>query len=360
MKIVFDNIIYFKGNNGGISNYWYELTDYLLKSGDVEMMFYEEFATSDNFHRRQLDLSKNNIVYPSFIKPLLLSRMLPVKVNINGPFIFHSSYYRNVISKADHKTVTTVHDFTHDYYAGKINKVLHNKLKYDSIKKADGIICVSKNTYYDLQRFCPLKPHQKVEVIYNGVSDSYFKIEGSSSYQEKLSSIGINSEFLLYVGSRAAYKNFDFAIDVLRAVPKFKLVIVGSPLNATELKKVADVYGRLIIISNAGNDMLNILYNNAFAFLYPSYYEGFGIPIIEAMRAGCPVMALKNSSITEVGGHAALLFENPDVKDFRDELNKLENNAYRDEVAAKGIEWSQQFSWRKCCQQTHQFYEELY
>ena len=104
---------------------------------------------------------------------------------------------------------------------------------------------------------------------------------------------------------------------------------------------------------------LNILYNNAFCLLYPSSYEGFGIPVLEAMRAGCPVVSTNLSSIPEVAGDAGLLVNNIKVEEFVKEIEKLEDNEFRDKIIAKGLEQSKKFSWDRCFEETFEFYKEV-
>ena len=112
--------------------------------------------------------------------------------------------------------VTTVYDFIHNYYLSFYKKTIHNNLKYNAIKRSKEGICISKNTYNDLQKFCPTKPNQKSEVIYVGVSDDYFPIKFFSENQLTfLKNNDIEDVFLLFIGGRTNYKNFDFVACVL-------------------------------------------------------------------------------------------------------------------------------------------------
>lgn len=168
-------------------------------------------------------------------------------------------------------------------------------------------ICISENTKKDLLELIPQVDESKIRVIFNGVSDDFFVIKEDFSIQDKEKRfISLeNQKYLLYVGHRtASYKNFNVAVKEASLVKeKYKLVIVGEALSDEEKEFVEKEIGnRYLIISNLKNKELNYLYNKSFALLYPSLYEGFGIPIVEAMKTKCLVIAVNSSSIPEVAG----------------------------------------------------------
>ena len=176
MKIILDNIIFSHLRQGGISNYWYELSKHLLNT-ENDILFYEGLNTELNFHRKLLQIPSNQIIKDTNKYLLSFSeRLAKVKIKDAEPFLFHSSYYRSLGSNSSAKEVTTVHDFTHNFYSSLPKKQIHNYLKFKSIKKASGIICISENTYKDLIKFCPPKKGQKVAIIHNGVSNDFYKI----------------------------------------------------------------------------------------------------------------------------------------------------------------------------------------
>ncbi len=362
MKILLDNIIFSKTKNGGISNYWYELSKHLLNQKDVEVDFFEEANSELNFHRQKLDIPDNDIISTSKLSPLL-SRLLPIQYKSSDKLIYHSSYYRKLVGCKNQIEVTTVYDFIHSYYFPFIKKSVHNNLKFNAIKRSRGVICISKNTYNDMQRFCPTKPHQKAEVIYVGVSDDYFPIKSMDENQEAfLKTHQLEPGFLLFVGGRTNYKNFDFAASILNDQKDLKLVVVGGGfLMENEIKLFSkEAFDRLIFIPSVENHELNILFNTAFALLYPSSYEGFGIPVVEAMRAACPVIGLNNATIREVAENAALLLNSKATKEFEIQKQKLSNLDFRSETIAKGLLESQKYSWDKCNRETFEFYQSLY
>ncbi|CAM3957891.1 MULTISPECIES: glycosyltransferase family 4 protein [Flavobacterium] len=357
MKLILDNIIYSHVKQGGVSNYWFELSKHLIKSNH-DVTFYEGTNSISNFHRKLLKIPNEKIIKETKnYRSSILERMAKVNINEKEPFLFHSSYYRSLSDTTFGKEVTTVHDFTHNFHSSFLKKQTHNFLKYKSIKKASGIICISDNTYKDLLKFCPPKKNQKVTIIHNGVSDDFFILNKENINQLPLS-IEKNG-YILFVGGRQNYKNFDFVINILKET-SYKLVVVGEALNKEEKLKIGNAIDNVDVLTNIDNITLNILYNNALALIYPSNYEGFGIPVIEAMKAGCPVIALNSSSIPEVSGSAGLLLNELNSIEAKEYLAILSKNTERDIIIEKGIKQSKKFSWEKCCSETEEFYKEIY
>lgn len=364
MKIVLDNVIYSNVTQGGVSNYWFELSKFLMQQKTDDLLFYEEKNTKSNFYRNQLNIPKNKlIVNKSVVNSSIKTKLSKVKFTTEDFFLYHSSYYRALSDSKNYAEITTVHDFTHNYYSSFFKKIIHNKLKYDCIKRSKGIICISNSTYNDLKKFCPPGRNQKTTVIHNGVSDEYHLID-KENYQtsnQYITSLNIDKPYILFVGGRVNYKNFDFVAQLLKEQKEFNLVVIGGKLTPNEIKLFDnESINRVKIISNVENSALNILYNYAHALVYPSSYEGFGIPIIEAMKAGCPVLALKNSAIVEVSGNAAILENHLDINAFKKNLNDLNNNDFKNDIVNKGFQLSSKFSWEKCCNETYDFYKEVY
>lgn len=363
MKVILDNIIYSKVKNGGVSNYWFELSKYLMNETNHELKFIEEKSDLCNFHRKQLNFPQESIISKS-IPFSIVKRVLPITYSSSEKFIYHSSFYRKLIGSKNKVEVTTIHDFTHNFYAPFLKKTIHNSLKYDAIKRSKGIICISENTFSDLKKFCPTRKNQNVEVIYNGVSNEYYPIK-ELTIKENIffKNLKINEKFILYVGSRVNYKNFDFIVEMINQIDSFKLVIVGGGDLTQKEKKLfsgKSLKDRIVFISSVNNDELNVLYNKAFVFVYPSSYEGFGIPIIEAMRAGCPVIVYDNQINQEITENKALLLKKLSKEEFLDKMDLLNNPDYRTEIIEKGYEVSKKYSWQKCCKETTEFYESLY
>lgn len=261
--------------------------------------------------------------------------------------VFHSSYYR-LPTRNMMRIVTTVHDFTYEMYAHGPARWIHSWQKNKAIRHSDIVICVSTNTAHDLMRYCPIQPN-RIRVIHNGVSETYFPLFESQ----------IATNRVLFVGARSGYKNFNMAVGAVAAMPELELHIVGGgPLNKHEYRQLnALMPGRYSWLGRLSDEELNIAYNSAYALLYPSSYEGFGIPILEAMRAGCPVVAVNVSSIPEVAGEAALLVEYPSIELFSEALRQIP--AQRNELREAGFRQAAKFSWDRCFAETLAVYKEL-
>jgi glycosyltransferase involved in cell wall biosynthesis len=361
MKLILDNIIFGKSNNGGISNYWGEIIAYFINHSEFNLTMID-CENEYNYHRNNLLKKEYTSKVISSVKPGIIQRVKPIFYSSTEPFIYHSSFYRNLLGAKNKIEVTTIHDFTHDYFFPYHKKKLHNYFKYSSIQRSKGIICVSKNTYKDLKEKCGTNFAKKIEVIYNGVNPEFrnVNLELSSGYQFIVEN-NLETPFLLFVGSRAGYKNFNFVLELLKTLPNYNLCVVGSSLSKQEKTNIPqEILNRIIELNNVDDIQLNWIYNKAVALLYPSSYEGFGIPIIEAMRAGCPVISMNNSSIAEIAPSGAVLLENLDISEFNKAIEKIENTDFRQELISEGFLQSQKYSWEKCCSETELFYKEVF
>lgn len=337
-----DGIIYCLQSHGGITVYFNEILDGLNKHFIPYKLI--KYEVDDKQFVNSIKLDDNVVIH----KRRILERYRNFNVITKVPSVLHSSYYR-ISTQQNIKNITTVHDFTYEKYVSGLSRAVHCHQKYSAIKKSDAIICVSENTANDLLRYCPVKEN-KIHVIHNGVSPIYRPI---------LNIDFIEKRNVLFVGSRAGYKNFDVAVKAISGLDHLSLSIVGGGEVNDKEKLLLDslLKNRYHILGKLSNEELNFQYNTAYALLYPSSYEGFGIPILEAMRAGCPVIAMNSSSIPEVAGDAALLVEDPAAEAFKEALIAIDGK--RNIMVLNGFKQASKFSWDSCVNKTINLYNQF-
>lgn len=359
MELLLDNIIYSLQHGGGASVVWTEHINRLLRDSRFKTRFIEYEGAASNVFRKNLNIPQDLLD----IKPRTLfsiKRYLDIKSRRDAPYIFHSSHYR--IDKCPYaRNVTTVHDFVYERYITGIRQKIHSAQKWNSIRKADLIICISESTKRDLLNYLPDCDASKIVVIHHGVDESYHPLHTTADYSMNIPfSTG---EYVLYIGNRLTkYKNFDIVVDVC-AEMKTPLVMVGGEPSSEEednrLKSKLSGSG-FVHYRGLSNQNLNELYNRCKVFIYPSLYEGFGIPVIEAQRAGAPVICVHSSSIPEIVGDSDLCIKgvvNPAV--VSDCIRALDNQEFRNKEINKGLENSKRFSWDITYQKTTEAYMSL-
>lgn len=355
--ICLDNIIFQLQGAAGISLYWHELIKRFIRSNETVFFVERHSNTFRNIFRQSLQLRKGNVLRENKI-PLFFQRYVNPSLNLPPKSIFHSSYYRT-LRQANVLNFITVYDFTYEYYRSGIVRRVHSFQKARAIKRADGIICISENTKKDLKKFYPDIDSERIRVIYLGISDDFFPLKEKKN---DLLDARDDKKVILYLGSRMKYKNFDLAVEVVSSLTEYKLTIVGGgALTKSEVALLRKKLGtRFHYVSSLSPVQLNGLYNIAFCLLYPSMYEGFGLPIGEAMKAGCPVVTTRFSSIPEVCGNACVVLDGSSPDGFAAAIKQLEDERYRKLLVDKGIEQATKFSWDHCFQETLAFYGEVF
>ncbi len=358
MRIIFDNIIFSLQNAGGISVFWYEIIKRALNDNEIEPIFLE-YPNKNNF-RQLIEIRQKNILNSNSKIPLSILRYFNPKIR-NETGIFHSSYYRTAKSSTL-SNITTIHDFTYEYYRKGPAKYVHAWQKEKAIKNSDLIVCVSENTKEDLLKFNPDINEQKIRIVYNGVSNAY-QIINSEKYLKDLITFR-KSEYALYIGDRKSqYKNFHLATKACKKTNTPLVIIGGGQLSKTEFSFLNLTLGKANYIHLTGieNNILNVLYNNALCLLYPSLYEGFGIPVVEAQKAGCPVIAVNRASIPEIIGPVSTLINNPSIDSISEMIKQLKNNTEFVNIQIEiGLKNANRFSWDKCYYDTKRVYKEFY
>jgi mannosyltransferase len=344
MDIVLDDIIYYLQQTGGISTYWYELSR-RIKSEQVRHVDFH-INSADRFSaERDID---STLLIPGSKLPVQLRRYLPVNDRVSAPHIFHSSYYRYSTSRSA-LNVSTVYDFAYEWFRHGLAQHVHHWQKSAAIAHSNAVICISKSTMEDFCRYYP-HFHGKVKMIYIGISEEYRILPAVEKKQQ-----------VLFVGERSGYKNFGAVVDAIALLGRYSLAIGGGrELRREEREKLdARLPGRYTHFNSISNERLNLLYNESHCLVYPSSYEGFGIPVGEAMRAGCPVVAGSAPALAEVGGDAALYLQAATGRQIADAIVSLEERGRRNDLIRKGEKHARQFSWDRTAKETIALYEEM-
>jgi len=295
--------------------------------------------------------------------------LFPIENLIGAVDIFHSSDWLEPPTKIA-KKVTTIHDFAIYKYPktfisrGGHDIVKNQKRKLFFVKRySDAIITVSETTKIDAIEILKI-PEKKIKVIYEAADECYVpkKEEEIIKIKEKFN---IKGNFLLCVGTREPRKNLDRLImafaQLSPAYPNLNLVIVGKYGWGKDLNSKFEIRNSKIrLLGYVEKEDLAALYSGAEAFVYPSLYEGFGLPIIEALSCGCPVVTSNVGSMKEVSGGAAVLVDPESIESIADAVSKIvRNQKTREEMKLKGLIRARDFSWEKTALQTLEVYRSV-
>lgn len=336
MKIAYDHQIFCWQPFGGISRYFKNLA---LDLNDLN----EDVKIFAGLHRNHylLNLPEKIVsglklpFYPpksarafQFLNHNITSR----KIKKWNPDILHETYYSVFQkNKSKAKKVITIHDMTHELFPEMFSRFDNSRVwKKNAIKRADHIICISNNTKNDLLNIYNLNEND-ISVVHHG----YKSLTVDDSFSS-LSEINKLKPFLLFVGHRSGYKNFNNFIkgfsESRRLMQDFDILCFGggkfSEAEILTMKSLGFRDAQVRYVSGSDAE-LSFFYYQSRAFIYPSLYEGFGFPLLEAMAFNCPIIASNAGSIPEVAGDAALYFD-PNSSD--DICQKIEQLVYSDDL----------------------------
>jgi glycosyltransferase involved in cell wall biosynthesis len=362
MHVYYDYQIFALQNVGGISRYFVELAGRLPRCSSATQatvlapIHINEHLAASAVHT----LGKKFIEFPG--KHHVLSRLNRlascVWLEKLQPDIFHETYYSEHLQKVKAPRVLTVCDMIHERFPeqffGPDRRVPHQKAA--AVARADHIIAISHNTRSDLMR-CLDVPKEKITVI---------PLASSLGATSPIVSPGHPRPYILYVGLRQGVKNF---CTLLNAYSRSKLLqkdfdlicAGGGSFTPEELRHIHDAglydHVRHITVDDA---LLESLYTHATLFVYPSLYEGFGLPLLEAMRCGCPVISSSSSSMPEIGGDAALYFDPNDPEELRVIIESVaSSDTHREDMREHGYTREKLFSWDVCAEKTANLYSDL-
>lgn len=347
--LILDNLIFDLQPHGGITSIWEAIVQGVATGDDLDVSFLQarrheaRLAALVGSGPLTLDDTGSTLLR-RFRKPRLPS----------GTKLFHSSYFR-VAADPVVRNVVTVHDCVAEKFDRGPRRVLHLAQKKIALRNAHTVICVSDSTRRDLLEIYPWLAPERVTTVHNGIDLDYFTPDDTERRRS-----------LLYVGARGTHKNFGLALDLLAgsAASEMELsldVLGGGPPTKAECGRIErlGIVNRVQFLGPQHLDGVLTAYRSAFALVYPSFYEGFGIPPLEAMACGCPVLCSDRSSLPEVVGGAALLFDPTNLKEAEDALLKLYSRPSAERLIEAGFVRAAQFSREVMVSNTMKIYREI-
>jgi len=356
LKIWFDDQIFTIQQYGGISRYYIELIRGLNQTQQVHVdaplhINCHLDATGDSTGKRIPSVRGVTRFCQAANRVGMARRMRDF-----SPDIIHETYFRSRSDASCLPRVLTVYDMIHELFteAGRTDTL--GRARRDAVARADHVLCISENTRQDLIDILGVDK-KKTSVVY---------LAASMPTSEETGLVP-DSPYILYVGPRGRYKNFDCLLQAYasraRVNKDFILVCFGGgALSDDEKARISDMgLAEGQVLQMGGSDrVLADLYRHASVFVYPSLYEGFGIPPLEAMQCNCPVICTNRSSLPEVVGDAAFMFDPESVESLGSSLELVVyDSSCRQSLIDKGRSRVASFSWSRCVDQTLQKYREI-
>lgn len=367
LKIAFDHQIFASQRYGGISRYFFELSRQVANSEHtcIETAIIAPIYRNEYLRKLRKELGTQGVYLPHIPKSgRIVSKIndliSPLLFESYKPDVIHETYYSlHSFGSKKTKRVITVYDMVHELFRNMFSpNDKTSEIKRIAINRVDHIICISESTKRDLIDIFGIDEN-KISVIHLGFS--LISEESENPLNREY------DPYLLYVGSRGGYKNFQSFIEaysrstLLRRECKI-IAFGGGAFSKEELTLMAglDIKPDRITQISGEDSILAQLYRDAEIFVYPSLYEGFGIPPLEAMSLGCPVACSETSSIPEVVDDAAALFDPYSVESMTHTLESLySDSALRDAFVQKGYDRVKQFSWETCANNTLEVYKRV-
>jgi len=316
---------------------------------DAKILNHKIYTGVENYTKYILNYLKDNV---KVVKPNTINKYIShlhthlITPFIKGELLFEPANIAPIFVPKNKKLVVTIHDIAFITHLDSFSKVFRKYYQYiipKVIKRANKIITVSNFTKSEIIKYYPFAKN-KIEVIYLGVDEKFRVLDIEKQ------------NYILYVGSINKRKNF---ISVLKAFMQldidYKLIMVGNfnenfSLNeeSKDIIKKAEKSNKIEFRENISDEELIKLYNLSKLFLYPSFYEGFGLPILEAMACGTPVITSNISSLPEVGGDVVVYVNPNDIRDIKEKIEMvLGDIVLQKEMIKKGLKRAKEFSWEK-------------
>lgn len=358
MKILYDHQIFIAQKYGGISRYFYELIKNFNHAKDMDIstsiLFSKNYYIADKKEVNHIRIQRK--IYRKINNIILLNKLKKQNFDVFHPTYYDPCFLRYIGNKP---FVLTVHDMIHEKFKESFSvndEVSQNKRKL--VERANKIIAVSQSTKKDLIKIFNVNP-EKIEVVYLG--SSIVPTEGKA--YENIVKLG---KYILFVGSRGGYKNFNKFIvasyKILHENIDISIVCVGGgAFNSDELNLIDSFnISQRVFRYDLDDAHLAGFYKNALLLVFPTLYEGFGFPPLEAFLCKCPVVCSNTSSLPEVSGNAAEYFDPYDEMSIYTAINNvLSNDEYRKTLVSNGLQRLNKFSCEQLAIDTKKVYESV-
>ena len=364
MKIFYDYQIFYNQKFGGPSRYFIELCKNIVGLNEDAKIF-SPIHMSHHLKDSKISEAYKGILLKkkfklSFFFKLVNKFLTKRHLTKYNPDIIHPTYYDISFYKRFNKPkVLTVYDLIHEKYHHLYNLKPNDLPKKEAIRHSDFYICPSKCTQKDLMEYYNVKEEQ-TSVVYWAPFIGEIK-------KNNFTKFSYEKPYLLYVGNRHKYKNANFMIKTIslnsEIMKNYNIIFFGGgnfKKHEKELFKKLNFLDSQIILVNGGDQDLINLYYNASALIYPSLYEGLGLPILEAMHCNCPVITSYTSGMIEAGGDAVEYFDPQKNESLLEAIkNVLFSETRKKELINLGKERIKLFSWEKCGKETLNIYKTL-
>jgi glycosyltransferase involved in cell wall biosynthesis len=366
MKILYDHQIFTQQQYGGISRYFYELIkrfDGIENSCEVATIFSDNVYYNNEVNKNLIPFFPNNNFRGKGRIVKMINQEVSSYIIRKGDYdVCHPTYYDDYfIKKLKGKPfVVTFYDMIHEKLSFQFEELKSDTRISDNKKRllenAAKVIAISQTTKQDIVEMFSVDSN-KIDVVYLGNS-----LVNSGKSCLRL----IDEDYILFVGNRGLYKNFNFFVSAVAGLlvnNNLKLICAGGgdfTVQELHLLQSLNLQNYVIFKKVINDDVLASYYSHALFFCFPSLYEGFGIPVLEAFACRCPVLLSNGGSLPEIGGDGALYFDPTNMDSLLSEASKLlSDEVLRKELVEKGTTRLHQFSWDKTFKDHLKVYESI-